>query len=177
MSPETTKTLFTHDQILTRIDELAQTIALDYQDKNLLLVCILKGAAPFLTELSFALHRQGLTDVEWDFMTVTSYGGGTQSSRNPQILHDLRTDIENKHVLLVEDIIDTGYSLDTLVKILNTRNPASLEIATLLSKPSRREVKVSVKYTGFEIDDLFIVGFGLDLDENYRAHPDIIYFP
>lgn len=169
--------LISEAEKLARIEEMGVEIAADYQGKNVLLVGILKGAVSFMSQLSDALWKAELTDFEWDFMAVTSYGSGTESSRAPRIVNDLETDITGRHVLLVEDIVDSGFSLDKLVRVLLARDPTSLEIATLLSKPSRREVAVEVKYIGFEIENHFVVGAGMDKGQQYRGNPDIVYFP
>lgn len=158
------------DQLRLRITELAEEIEADYKDQqDLVLICVLKGGFIFLSDLSRAISRPHHVD----FMAVSSYGGSTDSSGVVQILMDLKQPLAGRHVIIVEDIIDSGHTLSYLRKLLLDRNPASLEICTLLTKPSRREVDVSVKYVGFEIPDEFVVGYGLDFDEYYRNLPYI----
>lgn len=153
-----------------RVQELAQQIEDDYAGADdLLLVCVLKGAYSFLSTLSLLIKRPH----EVDFMATSSYADRTESSGAVQLLLDLRQDIADRHVLLVEDIIDSGQTLDYLCRLLNTRQPASLRVCTLLNKPSRRKVDVPVDYIGFDIPDEFVVGFGLDYAELYRNIPYI----
>ena len=153
-----------------RISELARQITADYADvEELLLICVLKGAFVFLADLSRALERPHAVD----FMAISSYGSGTESSGEVRIVMDLKRPITNEHVLVVEDIIDSGHTLDYLRHQFLARNPASLKICTLLNKPSRREAEVPVDYVGFDIPDEFVVGYGLDFDELYRNLPYI----
>lgn len=162
--------LIDENRLYERIQELAQQIEDDYErSDDLLLVCILKGAVIFLAQLSLLLKRPH----EIDFMAISSYGSGTISSGAVQIILDLRQDISNRHVLIVEDIIDSGRTLAYLRRSLLARSPASLKICTLLTKPSRRAVEVPVDYIGFDIPDEFVVGFGLDYAERYRNLPYI----
>lgn len=162
--------LINQGQLTERIQELAQQIEDDYEEvDDMLLVCVLKGAYSFLSDLSLMIKRPH----KIDFMAVSSYGSGTRSSGAVQVLLDLRQDIANRHVLIVEDIIDSGYTLDYLCRLLNARKPASLRVCTLLSKPARREIDVPVDYIGFDIPDEFVVGYGLDFDELYRNIPYI----
>lgn len=156
--------------VQARVHELAQQIDNDYADKgDLLLVCVLKGGYMFLADLSRALKRPH----ELDFLAISSYGAGTKSSGAVQIIMDLKAPIEERHVLIIEDIIDSGRTLQYLRRSLEARRPASVRICTLLSKPARREVDVPVDYTGFEIPDEFVVGYGLDFAEEYRNFPYI----
>jgi hypoxanthine phosphoribosyltransferase len=156
--------------INTRINELAQQIAADYAEhEDLLLVCVLKGGFMFLADLTRAMARPH----SLDFMGISSYGKGTTSSGAVQIIMDLKAPIEDRHVLIIEDIIDSGRTLEYMRRNLLTRSPASLRICTLLNKPARREVHVDVDYIGFDIPDEFVVGFGLDFDELYRNLPFI----
>lgn len=152
-----------------RIRELGQEISHDYADKGeLLLLCLLKGGVMFLSDLM----RHISLPHQIEFMAVSSYGAGArQSGGHVRILMDMATDIRDKHVLIVEDIIDSGHTLAHLLPQLQSRQPASLAICTLLSKPSRREVDVMVQYLGFEIPNEFVFGYGLDLDEKYRNLP------
>jgi hypoxanthine phosphoribosyltransferase len=153
-----------------RINELAQQIAADYAEhEDLLLVCVLKGGFMFLADLTRAMARPH----SLDFMGISSYGKGTTSSGAVQIIMDLKAPIEDRHVLIIEDIIDSGRTLEYMRRNLLTRSPASLRICTLLNKPARREAHVDVDYIGFDIPDEFVVGFGLDFDELYRNLPFI----
>lgn len=157
-------------QLQARLKELAATIEADYAAADdLLLICVLKGAFIFLADLSRAITRPH----QVDFMGVSSYGSGTISSGAVQIIMDLKEDIHNRHVLIVEDIIDSGRTLSYMHRNLLARGPASLRICTLLNKPSRREVDVPVDYIGFDIPDEFVVGYGLDYDQKYRNLPTI----
>ncbi|MDM7997548.1 MAG: hypoxanthine phosphoribosyltransferase [Acidobacteriota bacterium] len=155
--------------IQSRICEMGKQIARDYEGKKPFLVAVLKGASIFHADLVRAIPL----DLTYDFMAVGSYGSGTTSSGEVRILKDLDESLEGKDVILVEDIVDTGLTLHYLVQTLKTRNPNSLKIAALLSKPSRRKIEVPVDYVGFEIPDKFVVGYGLDYDQRYRNLPDI----
>ena len=161
------KIMITEEQIATRIEELAAQLDRLYEGRKPLVVCILKGSVMFFADLL----RKMKTSVEMDFMAVSSYGNGTVSSRELTIKKDLTMDICNRDVLLVEDIIDSGNTLYQLKKLLNARQPASLNIITLLDKPQRREVPIEPEYTGFVIEDEFVVGYGLDYAEEYRNLP------
>jgi hypoxanthine phosphoribosyltransferase len=161
--------LISEERLQSRIGELAAEIARDYEDKCPLLVCVLKGAVLFMADLCRHLDF----DLEMDFMAISSYGSSTDSSGVVRILKDLDMDIEGRHVLVVEDIIDSGLTLKYLTKNLSARNPASLEIITLLDKPGRRKAKLPCRYTGFEIQDDFVVGYGLDYAEKGRNYPFI----
>ncbi len=152
-----------------RIQELGSQITKDYQGNSMLLIGVLKGAVVFLSELA----QQIKLAATFDFMAVSSYGSATKSSGIVRILKDLDESIEGRHILIVEDIIDTGLTLDYLYRHLLGRHPASLNICTLLDKPSRRLVDVPVKYIGFQIPDYFVVGYGLDYNEKYRNLPFI----
>lgn len=162
--------LIDEDRLDARVQALAQQIEDDYQDiEDLLLICVLKGGYMFLADLSRALQRPH----DLDFMGISSYGAGTRSSGAVQIIMDLKAPIAERNVLIVEDIIDSGRTLQYMRRILLARSPASLRICTLLTKPARREVDVPVDYIGFEIPDEFVVGYGLDFDEKYRNLPYI----
>ena len=153
-----------------RIAELGKAISRDYAGKDLLLVCILKGGVMFLTDLM----RHIEPPHEIDFMAISSYGSGArESSGVVRLLMDLQTNIEGRNVLIVEDIIDTGHTLDYILRNLRTRNPASLKVCTLLDKYERREVDIPLDYVGFRIPNKFVFGYGLDLDELYRNLPDV----
>lgn len=159
------KTLFKPEQLQVRIRELGAEISRDYKGKDLLLVCVLKGGILFLTDLMRSLTIPHAID----FMAISSYGGTRiESSGVVRILMDLNSNIENRNVLVVEDIVDTGRTLHYIIENLMTRDPASLKVCTLLSKPSRREIEVKLDYVGFEIPNEFVVGYGLDFDELYR---------
>lgn len=161
-------TLISENQIADRITELADELNALYADtESLILICLLKGSYMFCADLSRALNIHH----EIDFMVASSYGADTVSRGSVEILHDLRSDIFDRHVLIVEDIIDSGYTLSRVRQMLETRHPASLRICTLLDKPSRREVDVPVDFIGFEIPDEFVIGYGLDYDEKYRNLP------
>ncbi len=156
--------LLDEQQIMARIGELAASVEQDYQGTDLLLVGVLKGAVMVMADFARALGRH----VEMDWMAVSSYGSGTKSSGVVRILKDLDTDITGRHVLVVEDIVDTGLTLSWLVSNLRSRRPASVEILTLLRKPHAARADVSVRYVGFDIEDRFVVGYGLDYAERYR---------
>ena len=159
--------LITQEELQARIGQLAEAVAEDYWDKCPVLVCVLKGAVFFMADLA----RRLPFDLEMEFMAVSSYGQSTESSGVVRILKDLDTDIEDRHVLIVEDIIDSGLTLQYLTRVLGARKPASLEIVTLLSKSSRRVTQLKCRYTGFEIPNEFVVGYGLDYGEKYRNLP------
>ena len=157
-------TLVTEEQIQQRLRELAADIERDYQGRDLLLVGVLKGAVMVMADLARSLDRH----VSMDWMAISSYGSGTSSSGVVRILKDLDADITGRHVLVVEDIIDTGLTLSWLVANLASRGPQSVEICTLLRKPDAQRMTVQVRYVGFDIPDEFVVGYGLDFDERYR---------
>jgi hypoxanthine phosphoribosyltransferase len=161
--------LFTEAEIQARIEELARKIEADYAGKDLLIVGVLRGAVMVMADLARALDRH----VEMDWMAVSSYGSGTKSSGVVRILKDLDTDISGRHVLIVDEIIDTGLTLMWLTSNLNSRNPASVEICTLLRKPEAQQMAVDVKYVGWDIPNEFVVGYGLDYQERYRNLRDI----
>jgi hypoxanthine phosphoribosyltransferase len=161
--------MVTADQIENRIAELAKEIDADYEAREPVLVGILKGAAMFMSDLARALERP----TRMEFMAVSSYGSGTQSSGVVRILKDLDSDIAGEDVLIVEDIIDSGLTLSWLLKNLKARNPASISIVTLLRKPDAVKVDVDVRYVGFDIPSEFVVGYGLDYDQRYRDLPYI----
>lgn len=155
------------DELAHRVRELAEEISADYAGKNVLLIGVLKGAVFFLADLM----RQLDVDCEVDFMAVSSYGSSTDSSGVVRILKDLDSAIEDRHVLIVEDIVDSGLTLSYLFRMLRGRKPASLEVCALLTKPDRREVDMPIKYVGFEIPNKFAIGYGLDHAERYRNLP------
>lgn len=161
--------LITQEQLAAKTAELAVRIDADYAGKKLLLVGVLKGAVMVMADLARAMHLP----AEMDWMAVSSYGSGTKSSGVVRILKDLDTDISGRDVLIVEDIIDSGLTLSWLVSNLQSRNPASVEVCTMLRKPAAAQLDVKVAYTGFEIPDEFVVGYGLDYAEKYRNLPFI----
>ena len=156
--------LIPEEKIAERVNELGKQISRDYQGKSIHLVCVLKGAYTFLADLSRAIE----IPVTLDFLAVSSYNEGTSTSGAVQLTKDLDTALEGRDVLIVEDIADTGLTLRYLYNMLNARRPRSLKVIALLSKPSRRTVDVPVDYVGFEIEDRFVVGYGLDVDQKYR---------
>ncbi|MBI5870158.1 MAG: hypoxanthine phosphoribosyltransferase [Actinobacteria bacterium] len=164
MTIELGETILSEKEIRARVTELAAMISADYADKEPLLVCVLKGAVFFMADLV----RELTVPSELDFMAVSSYGSATDSSGVVRILKDLDANIEGRNVIIIEDIIDSGLTLSYLRKNLRSRNPASVEVCSLLTKPSRRKVDIACKYVGFEVPDKFVVGYGLDYMENYR---------
>lgn len=169
MSNDLERVLLTQEQIHAKLDELAAQIAREYAGKDLLLVGVLKGAVMVMADLMRALPMS----VPVDWMAVSSYGSGTKSSGVVRILKDLDVDITGKHVLIVEDIIDSGLTLSWIRSNLESRHPASVEICTLLRKPEAAKVDVDVKWVGFDIPNEFVVGYGLDYDEAYRGLRDV----
>jgi hypoxanthine phosphoribosyltransferase len=161
--------LITREQLAAKTAELAARIDADYAGRKLLLVGVLKGAVMVVADLARAMHLP----AEMDWMAVSSYGSGTKSSGVVRILKDLDTDISGRDVLIVEDIIDSGLTLSWLVSNLQSRDPASVEVCTMLRKPAASQLDVKVAYTGFEIPDEFVVGYGLDYAEKYRNLPFI----
>ena len=163
------KILISHDEIVVAARELGQKLTVDYQGKNPILVGILKGSVPFMAELIKHID----THIELDFMLVSSYHGGTSSSGVINIIKDMDQEIKGRDILFVEDIIDTGKTLKSLKELFEGRQPASVKIATLLDKPEGRLVEIEADYTCFTIPNEFVVGYGLDYDENYRNLPYI----
>jgi len=161
--------LFTENQIRRCVEQLGRQIEADYQGRELLVVGVLRGAAIFHADLIRCLHPS----IRIDFIAVSSYGPSTQTSGEVKLVKDLETSVGGTDLLLVEDIVDTGLTLDYLLRLLRSRNPRSLKVCSLLSKPSRRQVEVDIDYLGFEIPDRFLVGYGLDLDQRYRNLPFI----
>ena len=162
-----TETLIDRERLQRRVAELGEEISADYAGRDLLLVGVLKGAVFFMADLM----RHLTVPCEVDFMAISSYGDSTDSSGVVRILKDLDINIEGRHVLVVEDIIDSGLTLSYLIRNLESREPATLEVCALLTKPSRREIDVPVRYVGFEIPNKFAIGYGLDHDERYRNLP------
>ena len=166
---EIKKVLFSAEEIKTRVAELGKILTEDYKNKNPLLICPLKGSIMFFSDIV----REIKIPCEIDFMTVSSYNSNTVSSGEIKILKDLTENINGRHVLIIEDIIDTGLTLYNLKKMLSSRNPESLKICTLLDKPSRRIADIKGDYCGFVIPVKFVVGYGMDLNEKYRNLPFI----
>ncbi len=169
MMPDVKEVLISSSEIQEKVREMGESVTEDYSGKRPLLVGILRGAVVVLGDLM----RNIDLPCEIDFMDISSYGTGTSSSGVVRILKDLEEDITGRHVLIVEDIIDTGLTLSYLRHSLLARKPASLEICTLLSKPSRREIDLDVRYVGFEVPDEFVIGYGIDFAGAYRNLPDI----
>ena len=167
------RTLISEKTIKKRVKELAKQIEKDYEGKDITFICILKGSIYFFTDLTKSIKK----DVSIEFMRVSSYGSGTESTGEIQLKLDLTNSIENKNVIIVEDIIDSGRTLSYLIKYLKIKKPASVKLCTFLNKQERRVVSdVKVDYIGFDIPDYFVVGYGLDLDEQYRNLPCIKCF-
>lgn len=160
--------LYSEEEIRAKVKELGERITEDYKGKNLFLLGILKGCVPFMADIMRSIDLE----LEYDFMDVSSYQG-TRSMGEVRILKDISTSIVDKDILIVEDIIDTGVTLSYLTKILKSRGARSIEIVTMLSKPSRRKVELPVKYNGYEIDDHFVIGYGMDYNERFRGLPYI----
>ena len=161
--------LFSEEQLKNRVREIAQQITTDYQGKEIMLISVLRGSFVFMADLCRAIDLP----CTLDFMAVSSYGKGTKSSGQVQITKDLSEDISDRHIIVVEDILDSGNTLSYLLKILENRHPASIRLCTLLDKPDRRVKPVEVHYSGFTIPDAFVVGYGLDYAEKYRNLPYI----
>ena len=161
--------LFTEEQLKKRVGEIARQIETDYAGKEIMLISVLRGSFIFMADLCRAIHLP----CTLDFLSVSSYGTGTTSSGQLQITKDLSEDITGRHVIVVEDILDSGNTLSYLLKMLNNRHPASIRLCTLLDKPDRRVKPVDLHYSGFTIPDAFVVGYGLDYAEKYRNLPYI----
>ncbi|WP_028050633.1 hypoxanthine phosphoribosyltransferase [Cellulomonas sp. URHD0024] len=167
MGNDLERVLLTEEQLQSRLDEIAGQIDADYAGRDLLLVGVLKGAVMVMADLARRLH----SPVQMDWMAVSSYGSGTKSSGVVRILKDLDADLTGRHVLIVEDIIDSGLTLSWLLSNLRSRGPATVEVATMLRKPDAAKVEVDVRYVGFDIGNEFVVGYGLDYAEKYRNLP------
>ena len=166
---ERIEVLLTEAEVDKRIQEIGHQISKDYAGKQVHLVCVLKGGSFFMCELAKRIS----VPVSLDFMSVSSYGGDTKSSGVVRIVKDLDEPLKDKHVIVIEDIVDSGRTLSYLLDMLESRGPADVKLCTLLDKPDRRVVDVKVDYTGFEIPDEFVVGYGLDYDQKYRDLPYI----
>ncbi|CAM3092226.1 hypoxanthine phosphoribosyltransferase [Streptobacillus felis] len=158
------------DEIAKRVKEIADEITKMYENQSLLLVGLLRGSAMFLADIARKIDYNKV-DLTIDFMDVSSYGNSMESSREVRILKDLEEDVNGRHILIIEDIVDTGRTLSEVKKILLTRNPETLRICTLLDKPERREVEIDVDYIGFKIPDFFVVGYGIDYAQKHRTLP------
>lgn len=169
MHKDIAEILLSEEEILAKVAELGKQITRDYQNKNLLLLGVLKGAVPFIIDLARAIDL--LVDI--DYMAISSYGNETHSSGVVRILKDLEAPIDQKHVLIVEDIVDSGLTLNYLFELLSNRNPLSIRVCALLNKERERDVEVELEYTGFTIPTLFVVGYGMDYAQLYRNLPYI----
>ena len=167
MEKDVARVLISEEQIRQRVKEMGAQISEDYAGKDVVLLCILKGAVQFFSDLS----RQMTCNLEMDFMSISSYGNGKRTSGIVRIAKDMDTSITGRHVLIIEDIMDSGHTLKHLKKVLEAREPASLKICCLLDKPSRRECDITPDYTGFVIPNEFVLGYGLDFDNFYRNLP------
>ncbi len=169
MEQDIERVLLTEEELKAKVKELGDKISADYQGKEPLLISVLRGSYIFMADLTRALT----IPCQVDFMAVSSYGSGTTSSGQVNIIKDLSDSIEGKDVIVVEDILDSGNTLHYLLQVLSARHPASIRLATLLDKPSRRSKPVQANYVGFSVPDKFVVGYGLDYDERYRNLPYI----
>lgn len=169
LADDIAEVLISEEELRAKVQELGAQIAADYKDKNPLLVSVLKGAVVFVADLMRSMD----IPLDIDFIATSSYGAGNTSTGVVRILKDLDTDITGRHVLVVEDIVDTGHTLNYLLELLETRQPATLRLCVLLDKPSRREIPVQADYLGFSIPDYFVVGYGLDYAGKYRNLPFI----
>lgn len=167
MESDIKKILFTEEQLLGKVKELGQQITEDYRGRNPLVICVLKGAFIFMSDLVKHIH----VPIEIDFMAVSSYGASTKSSGVVKIIKDLDVSVEGRDVIIVEDIIDSGLTLSYLIDVLERRNAHSVAVVTLLDKPDRRSAPLEVEYKGFILPDEFVVGYGLDYAEKYRNLP------
>ena len=167
---ERIKVLIDEENLDNRIKEIAEEISRDYKNEELIFVCILKGAVYFAVDLSKAVNS---SNIILDFMKVSSYGEGTETTGKVKMKVDLSTNIENKNVIIIEDIIDSGYTLNYLYNYLKSKNPKTLKLCVLLDKKERRKKDIKVDYTGFEIENKFVVGYGLDYADRYRSLPYI----
>ena len=164
-----TKIIITREEIAKRVAELAAELSRDYKDKNPLLIGILKGSFVFMSDLVRAMN----IPVEIDFVRLASYGTGKDSSSKVKLIKDVEASVKNRHVLIIEDIVDTGLTAQFILDYLSFRKPASLKLCALFDKPSRRKVEFSIDYVGFTVPDAFVVGYGLDLNEKFRYLPDL----
>jgi hypoxanthine phosphoribosyltransferase len=166
------KVLLSRDAIRERVEAIGRQISSDYAGREPHLVGVLKGACTFMTDLARAIE----IPITMDFIAVSSYGAATKTSGEVKLVKDLDQGLEGRDLIVIEDIVDTGLTLNYLLNVLRARGPRSLKVAALLSKPSRRLVEVQADYVGFTIDDHFVVGYGLDYNERYRSLPDIVIY-
>ena len=157
------------DEIARRVDEIAQEIRRDYAGRDLTFIVLIKGAAVFASDLARKLPFR----IEIEFISASSYGSDTVSSRDPSITDAIRSDLSGKHLLIIEDIVDTGHTIVNVIKFLKKKNPANIALCAFLDKPSRREVEVKIDYAGFSVPDVFVVGYGLDFAQQFRNLPYI----
>jgi hypoxanthine phosphoribosyltransferase len=169
LHPDLEQVLFSEEALRERVRQLGEEISRDYAGRELHLICVLRGAMLFAADLMRAI----LLPHSLDFISISSYGSGTRSSGVVRILKDLEDSLEGRHVLVIEDIVDSGLTLSYLVNLLRDRNPASLEVCTLLDKPAARKANVHPRYVGFEVPEAFVVGYGLDYNQGYRGLPYI----
>jgi hypoxanthine phosphoribosyltransferase len=169
MEMYTPEALITEDEIAYRIEALGRAITQDYENEDLIVICILKGAFVFCSDLIKKINRP----VSLEFISLSSYGDSTNSSGNVRLEMDITSNVEGKNVLIVEDIVDTGLTIKTLMEMLSVRNPKSVKLASLLFKPVKLKHKVKIDYLGFEIEDKFVIGYGLDYAGRYRELPYI----
>lgn len=169
MHKDAERILISREEIQKRVKELAAELNKDYEGKRPLMICVLKGSVPFFADLI----REMQIEIEMDFIAISSYGTGARSSGEVRMVKDLDRSIENRHVIIVEDIVDSGYTLSYLKRMLYSRHPQSVKICALLDKFERREVELEADYKGFDIPNEFVIGYGLDYAENYRNLPDI----
>ena len=167
MHKDIERTLYSEPELRLRVRDLGYTLAADYQDKDPIIIGVLKGSFVFMADLIRAIDMP----CQVEFLTVSSYGSKSESTGRPKITQDLDVDIEKRHVILVEDIVDSGQTLRYLLEYLKGYNPTSIEVCALFDKPDRRKIAISAKYTGFIVPDAFIVGYGLDFAEKYRNLP------
>ncbi len=169
--PSNLKLLKTEEEIEATIGRLAKEINRDYADLTPILVGVLRGTFIFMADLV----RHLTIDMEIDFIELRSYGEGTESSKNVQTIKGLNTSVKERNIVIIEDIVDTGLTINSLITKLNQNNPSSIKVCALTSKPSRRVVKVDIDYLGFEVPDVFLVGYGLDFNQKYRNLPELYY--
>lgn len=169
--------LISHTEIDRQIHHIAAQISHEYKEKKLLVIAVMKGSFMVLADLIRALHTAGLHDLTVSAVTVGSYGGDTVSNKKPKFKHEVDIDVKDRHILLVEDIIDTGHTIQFVKETLTEKGAASIKCFSLLSKPSRREVPVEAEYVGFVIPNVWVQGYGLDTDEWGRGNPEVIVGP
>ncbi|HLL61178.1 MAG TPA: hypoxanthine phosphoribosyltransferase, partial [Candidatus Nitrosocosmicus sp.] len=169
--------LISAEEIDGRLEEISEEINTKYKDQELVIIAIMKGSYILLADLTRKLHKKGLTNFIVDFIDIKSYGSSTESSREPQIIKDVEISLKDKNVLLVEDILDTGHTLNTVYQLIKNKFVSSIKTFALISKPERREVEFEAEYVGFVIPNIWIQGYGLDTDEKGRGEAGIIVGP